>query len=293
MPQSVAVIGVGAMGAPMARRIHAAGFNLTVCDKSEEALAPFAKSGVPVTRKPSDCSTSDIIIVLVATPGQLRDVVLGEHGIKSGLAPGQSPILVVSSTVPPGAVHELQESLKETAVRVVDVPISGGVVRAEHGTLTIIMGGEAADVESVKPVFATLGTQMFYCGGTGAAQTMKIVNNILGVVNYLVVAEAYRLAVEHGLTLADTTQVLEVSTGRNFLSADVSEVPATFSAYTKTRRDSTTLMSILRKDIGLALELASESQGEYPVIAGLMPVLDSLDDETFENWAVIGALRPS
>ena len=174
---------------------------------------------------------------------------------------------MVSSTVPPGAVHELQESLKETAVRVVDVPISGGVVRPEHGTLTIIMGGEAADVESVKPVFATLGTQMFYCGGTGAAQTMKIVNNVLGVVNYLVVAEAYRLAVEHGLTLADTTQVLEVSTGRNFLSADVSEVPATFSAYTKTRRDSTTLMSILRKDIGLALELASESQGEYPVIA--------------------------
>jgi 3-hydroxyisobutyrate dehydrogenase len=292
MSQSVAVIGVGAMGAPMARRIHAAGFDLTVCDKSEEALAPFAKSGVTVTRNPSDCSASDIIIILVATPGQLRDVVLGEHGIKSGLAPGQSPILAVSSTVTPQAVYELQESLQGTAVRVIDVPISGGVVRAEKGTLTIIMGGEAADVESVKPVFATLGTQMFHCGGVGAAQTMKIVNNVLGVANYLIVAEAYRLAVEHGLALADTTRVLEVSTGRNFLSADASEVPATFSAYTKTRQDSATLMSILRKDIGLALELASDSQGEYPVIAGLMPVLDSLGDETFDNWAVIGALRP-
>ncbi len=291
MIKSVAVIGVGAMGAPMAQHIHDGGFELTVCDRSETALARFAEQDVRTTQVAADCRDADLVIVLVATPDQMWEVVNGEHGLTSAPGEHEDTIVAVMSTVNPGPVRELQTAVRGAGIHLIDAPVSGGVYRAQQGVLTVMMGGGEADLASVRPVFETFGQKMFtLTGGLGAAQTVKIVNNMLGVVNYLVVAEAYRIGVEHGLTLPDITSVLEVSTGRNFMSADPQEAPKTFAAYAGSTQASETLASILRKDIHLANALAGELDAEFPVTEGLLAIVDSLDKDSFANWAMIGGL---
>src|SRR3954451_13177038 len=99
MLKSVAVIGVGAMGAPIARRILAGGHALTVCDRSDDALAPFADGAATVTRNPNDCSDADLIVILVATGDQVREVLVGPDGIASTLSPERRLLVAVMSTV--------------------------------------------------------------------------------------------------------------------------------------------------------------------------------------------------
>jgi 3-hydroxyisobutyrate dehydrogenase len=284
MTRSVAVIGVGAMGAPIARRIQAAGLKLTVCDRNPDVLASFARSGAKVAQKPSDCADSDVIIILVATLEQMWEVIFGQHGLGLILEPERPPIVLVTSTVPVNAFLEVRERLRSIGVRVIDTPISGGAVRAENGTLTIMMGGETADLDDVRPVLASFGNQLFHCGPAGSALTMKIVNNIICAANTVLTAEAYRLAVENGLNLTDTARVLDVSTGRNFLSADHAGVAAAFRAMAPNRDTFDALLSILQKDVSLAFDMASLSGGAYPAIQGLMTIINSLGDETFRNW---------
>jgi 3-hydroxyisobutyrate dehydrogenase len=291
MVKSVAVIGVGAMGAPIARRILSGGFELTVCDRSDDALRPFADSGVRVTHQPADCSAADLVLILVATSDQLRDVLMGENGITSGLTPQHSPLVGVMSTVSPDTVVDVQRTLAPMGIRVIDSPISGGAVRAEEGRLAVIMGGDASDIEAVTPVMQCLGPELFHCGPVGAAQTIKILNNILGMVNTVTVAEVYRLALDHGLSLDDATRILDVSTGRNWLSATPGEAATSFGTFTASRRSFDSLMAIMRKDRDLGLGLLSGSDGSFPVIEQLVSLVDSLGDETFDNWRVVGASR--
>jgi 3-hydroxyisobutyrate dehydrogenase len=235
--QSVAVIGAGAMGDPIARRIHEGGYKLTVCDKNEDVLTRFAQLGARVTSKAADCASSEVVIVLVATGPQLRDVVLGPGGLQSGLVDGNSPVVAVMGTVSIATILEFQDSVRRSGLRVIDAPISGGVSGAENGTLTVMMGGETADIEFVRPVFSRLAGQLFHCGRVGSAQLMKIINNIVCIANVFISAEAYRLALEHGLNLAETAGVLDVSTGRNFVSADRAGVSSLYAtiAHVSTR----------------------------------------------------------
>ena len=292
MIRSVAVIGVGAMGAPMARRLQAAGFELSVCDRNEAVTASFAQARARVATTPADCAGADLVIILVATPDQMRDVVLGERGLKAGLTSQRSPIVAVMSTVNADALESLAQALRPLGVRVIDAPVSGGVPAAEQGTLTIMTGGEAQDVEAARPVFASMGTQLIHCGALGAAQTMKIANNILGIANAVIAAEAYRLAAEHGLDLAHVSRVFEASTGRNFRSKDPAGPQAVYATAARDRAGFESLASIMRKDMGLAVELASRAQGAYPVVRGLKSLIESLGDETFANWRCVGGLPP-
>jgi len=289
--KSVCVIGVGAIGAPIARRILEAGFELTVCDQNEYVLSRFVDLGVRITRVPADCAASDLVLVVVATAQQVRDVVVGKNGITSGLQSGRAPIIAVMSTVGPQAINDLEKTLKTLGVRLIDAPVSGGALRAEQGKLTILVGGETAAFESVKPVLESAGSRLFHCGAVGAAQTIKLVNNIIALANVLVTAEAYRLALDNGLALRDVTAILEVSSGRNHFSAHEGEAAGSFAGWTETRPDFDALTSILRKDLGLAQELASGSSTTFPFIQHLNSIMDALDDETFETWRVVGGAR--
>lgn len=288
--RSVAVIGVGSMGGRMARRIHGAGFELMVCDRNPDALAAFAEIGVRTTGDASACAGADLIIVLVATPAQLRDVALGRDGIEAALKPGVTPILAVMSTVTPATIREVEAVLGPLGVRVIDAPVSGGLVKAADGTLTIMVGGEAAVFEAARQVLETMGTNLFHCGGHGAGQASKIVNNMLGIANLTMTAEAYRLAVEQGLTLAEVTRIMELSTGRNFFSREPGDAPKAYAAWANTPPEFASIMAIIRKDIALALELAEASTGSFPVTKGLYDTIGTLGDETLATWQTIGAL---
>jgi 3-hydroxyisobutyrate dehydrogenase len=289
--ESVAIVGVGAMGAPMARRLLAAGFELTVCDRSEAAMRPFAERGARVVRAARDCSASDVILIMVLTGEQVKDVLLGEDGIAAGVSAEDSPIVAVMSTISAEAINDVAESVRPLGVRLIDAPVSGGAVRAEEGSLTLIMGGDPGDIDAAGPVWDSLSTQRFHCGRVGAAQTVKLINNIVCDANAMITAEAYRLALENGLKLRDTTPVLDVSTGRNYLSEHPGEAAASYATWAATRQSFDALTATIRKDLGLALDLAGASPGSYPVLERLVSTVDALGDETFDNWRAVGAAR--
>lgn len=291
MIETVAVVGIGSMGAPMARRLHAAGLKLIVCDRNEDALASFAKLGATVTRRPADCCCADLIIIMVATPEQMLEVAVGDQGLKQGLHQGATPLVAVMSTVRPQAIHALHEALAPCGIRVIDAPVSGGVVGAENGTLTIMLGGDRADVETGRPAFAAIGSRLFHCGALGSGQAIKIVNNIIGIANLVITAEAYQLAIDQGIALDQVAGILDVSTGRNFLSASPDMAPASYAAWARTPRDFASLLSIMRKDIDIALGLAAETGGTSPATEGLRNTLASLGADTYENWARLGRLH--
>ncbi len=237
MIKSVAVIGVGNMGGPMARRIHAAGYTLTACDANPEVLAPFAALGVKTTFRAADCASADLVIILVATPEQMTSVMLDPNGIADALADGHKPLIAVMSTVTPHAVIDLQQALAPKGLRVVDAPVSGGIVKAEQGTLTIMMGGEPDDIAMAKPVMECMGSNIFACGKLGAGESLKIVNNIVGIANIAIAAEAYYLAERQGLAFETIAPILELSSGRNFFSQDADEGRAAYAAWARSRKE--------------------------------------------------------
>ena len=136
--RSVAIIGVGSMGTPIARRIAAGGLKATVCDAD---AASTARLGLPVVATPRDCAASDLVIVLVASPPQVREVVLEPVGIRAGEGP--RPIVAIMSTTPVALMHELQAELGPDW-NLVDAPISGGVTGAEQGRLSVMVGGDSS-----------------------------------------------------------------------------------------------------------------------------------------------------
>ncbi|MGE8163759.1 NAD(P)-dependent oxidoreductase [Paraburkholderia sp. NPDC080076] len=290
MIRSVAVIGIGAMGAPMARRVQAAGFELIVCDRNEAATAEFAERGVRVASAPADCANADVILVLVATPDQVWEVILGERGILAGVTAQQSPVLAVMSTVSAEVIEDISLQLRSSKLRIIDAPISGGVRGAEQGMLTILTGGHEQDIEAVKPVFQNLRRQQIHCGGLGAAQTMKIVNNIIGVSVTVIAGEAYRLAIERGLDPARVSQVFEACSGRSARSKNPAGPQAGYAELVRDRASFAAVSAIMRKDLSLAFDMASHAQGRYPAVSGLKTLIDSLGDETFDHWRRIAEL---
>lgn len=286
---SVAMIGVGAMGAPMAMNVHKAGFDLTVCDRSEAALAPFRAEGVTCVAAAADCAACDVVIVIVATPAQADAVLFGEAGLVPALRDGASrPLVVIMGTVSPDWMKETGARLAPHGVRLVDAPVSGGAVRAQEGSLAIIMGGERADCEALRPLMQAMGSAIFHCGPLGSGQATKIVNNLVGISILMTAAEAYRIGLGNGLLLPDAIPVFEAGTGRNFMTGKPHGASEAYSSWTASRETFDSLHAILRKDIDLALAIGGEA-GPLPMTEALRGVLERVGDDTFETWAAIAA----
>jgi 3-hydroxyisobutyrate dehydrogenase len=291
MIHSVAVIGIGAMGAPMARRIHAAGLQLVVCDGNRAAAEKFSQLKARVVATPADCANADIVLVVVSTAEQVRNVIVGKDGVLSGLAPQHSPIIVVVSTVSAEALDAIAQQLPPN-VRMIDAPVSGGTGGAERGTLTMLTGGDERDIATATPVFDILATTQIHCGRLGSAQSMKILNNTLGISIAVIAGEVYRLAIERGLDVARVSQVLEACSGRNVRSMDPAGPKRGYAEMARDRRIYDGTEAIMRKDLGLAVEMTAGTAGEYPAIRGLKALIDTLGGETYDTWRRVGELQP-
>ncbi|GGO62779.1 3-hydroxyisobutyrate dehydrogenase [Roseovarius pacificus] len=288
--QRVAMIGVGVMGAPMAMNLHEAGLDLTVCDRSEAARAPFVALGLRCTDRPADCASCDVVIVMTATPDQAREVIFGVGGVIEGLT-NAKPLIAIMGTVSPETMREFGRDLEPYGVRIMDAPVSGGVVKARAGTLAIIMGGTINDCEILRPVAEAVGDEIFHCGALGTGQATKIVNNLVGISMLMVAAEAYRIGIENGLSLPDAIPVFEAGTGRNFLTATPYAASEAYAAWAGTRGEFDALQSIISKDINLALSIG-DGAGPLPMTNALRTVLAGVGDETFETWSVIANSAP-
>lgn len=207
MSERVGLIGLGIMGRGMARNLLKAGFDLCVWNRTAGKMEEFAKAGARTATSPADLAAqNDIIITCVSDTPDVQEVILGPQGVIHGARPGA--LVIDMSTISPQVTKEIAARLAEKGIHMLDAPISGGSEGAEQGTLSIMVGGDAEQVARAMPVFQAVGKTITHVGGHGAGQMVKLVNQILVVINMLAVSEALIFAQAGGLDLEKTLQAV-------------------------------------------------------------------------------------
>lgn len=207
MKEKIGFVGLGIMGRGMARNILRAGFPLTVWNRTVARMTELVAEGAAAAQSPASCAQhNDIIITCVSDTPDVEQVILGENGVIHAAAPGS--LVIDMSTISPQVTQQIAAALREKGVYMLDAPISGGSEGAAKGTLSIMVGGEAAQVERAMPVLETMGKKITHVGGTGAGQMVKLVNQIIVVGNMLAVAEGLLFAQAGDLDLAKTIEAI-------------------------------------------------------------------------------------
>jgi 3-hydroxyisobutyrate dehydrogenase len=201
-PESTRVgwIGTGVMGASMAGHLLAAGYQVTFHTRTREKAAGLEAAGAIWADSPAAvAAASDAVFAIVGFPPDVREVFLGDSGALAGARPGS--VLVDMTTSEPSLAAEIHEAARAHGVGSVDAPVSGGDVGARNATLSIMVGGDDADVERVWPLFEIMGATIVHQGGPGAGQHTKMVNQILIATGMIGVSEALLYAQQAGLDL--------------------------------------------------------------------------------------------
>ncbi len=204
---TIAFLGLGQMGAPMARRLLQAGHQLTVWDRTADHAKSLAAEGAAVAGSPAQAgAAAEFVITMLSTPDALQDVVLGENGLARALGAGH--VYIDMSTVGPDTIRSIAGKLKGVAV--VDAPVRGSVSVATEGRLEIFVGASDEDFERVRPILESLGS-VTRVGGFGAGAAMKLVANLALGTSIAAVGEALGLAEGLGLDRAAVLNMLEGS----------------------------------------------------------------------------------
>ncbi|WP_108661424.1 NAD(P)-dependent oxidoreductase [Acuticoccus kandeliae] len=209
----VGYIGLGNMGGPMVDRLLEAGFEVSIWGRSPEKLAPYAERGARICASPREvAAAAPIVITCVIDTAAVREVALGEGGLAEG--GDANSILVDMSTISPDATKEMAAELaRRSGMRWVDAPVTGGTTGAAAGTLAIMAGGDAADVDAVRPVLAPLTRRVMHMGPTGSGQATKLINQIYVSCILAVTAEAVSLAENAGIDAARIPAALQGGRG--------------------------------------------------------------------------------
>lgn len=203
MSERIGFIGLGIMGRGMAHNLLRAGFDLTVWNRTASRADDLVAAGAKLAASPAALAAQcDIIITCVSDTPDVLAVTLGEDGVIHGARAGA--LVIDMSTISPQAARDMAVALGEKGVAALDAPISGGSEGAAKGTLSIMVGGEAADVERAMPAFQAMGKTITHVGGHGAGQTVKLVNQILVVGTMMSLGEALVFAQASGVDLEKT-----------------------------------------------------------------------------------------
>ena len=196
---SLAFAGIGLMGLPMCRRLLAAGFPLTLWNRSADRCLPLLELGAQRVDQPAElCDRAEVILLCLADTAAVREVVFGVGGLVETARPGQ--LLVDFSSSDPAETREMAaELLARTGMRWVDAPVSGGTLGAEAGTLAIMAGGDHNDIQRLRPIAEHLGQRLTHMGAVGAGQVTKVCNQMIVASNALVIAEVVALAERSGV----------------------------------------------------------------------------------------------
>jgi 3-hydroxyisobutyrate dehydrogenase len=200
----VGFIGLGIMGRGMARNLLDAGFEVTVWNRTAARGDELVEAGAHRADAPAAVAeASDIVISCVSDTPDVEQVLVGDDGVVQGAVPGS--LVIDCSTISPAVTRALAATLAERDVEMLDAPVSGGSEGAARGTLSIMVGGPAAQFERARPLFDAMGSTVTHVGEQhGDGQTVKLVNQILVVHNMLGVSEALLLAAAEGLDLRRT-----------------------------------------------------------------------------------------
>ena len=246
----VAVVGLGTMGAPMARHLLEAGHEVTVHNRTRERELPLADLGAARAASPREAAAAaEAVLTCVSDTPDLVAVVEGEDGVAAGLARGG--LVLDCSTVSPAETAALAARLAERGIGFVDAPVSGGSEGAERGTLTVFAGGAEADVERARPILDTFSGRVTHLGSPGAGQVAKAVNQVMIAGTYASVGEGIALARAAGLPPEALVQALAAGAAASWVldNRSANMIADSYPLGFK--------VGLHRKDLGIALDEAA------------------------------------
>jgi 3-hydroxyisobutyrate dehydrogenase len=254
----VGFLGIGNMGWPMAANLVRAGFDVAVADAAPGRAAAFAaEAGGHAADTAEAASGADALVTMLPTSGDVAEVI----GQVSGVLETGSLVIEMSSGVP-ATTQAIATGLAERGVALIDCPVSGGVARARAGELAIMAGGEDEQLRRAEPVLAAMSTSVHHCGGVGAGQAMKALNNLVSAGGFLIGVEALLIGQQFGLNPAVMVEVLNSATGMN------NSTQKKFKQFVLSRRfDSEFGLDLMVKDLSIALEIGRDTGTPTPFAA--------------------------
>ena len=258
----IGFIGLGNMGWPMAANLVRAGLDVTVrdlsSDRQERFVAEFGCGGAATS---AGFEGIDLLVTMLPDGRAVREAVLGwDGGVAARLAPGATVIDTSSSH--PDDTLALGRDLADSGIAVVDAPVSGGIPRAEAGTLTLMIGADSdAAVDAAAPVLEVVGERLFRTGRLGSGHATKALNNFVGAAAYAAISDALAVAEHYGVGAETLVDVMNTSTGRSFYTEVV------YKDHVVTGRYATGFaLGLLAKDVAIAAALASAHNVSAPVL---------------------------
>jgi len=265
----IGFIGLGHMGSPMARNLLKQGHTLKAYDVVPELLKKLTgERGVDGATSVQDAARGvELVITMLPSSPHVRSVYLGELGVIAGAAPGTA--LVDCSTIDPLTAREVAMDARAKGCPMVDAPVSGGVGGAEAGTLTFMVGGEAADFERAKPVLQAMGRNIVHCGGPGNGQVAKICNNLMLAIEMIATAEGMTLATKLGMDPKVFAGIVNTSSGRCWSSDTYNPYPGVLENAPASRGYSGGFgADLMLKDLTLVTDAAKAAK--VPVMLGAL-----------------------
>ena len=290
---SIAVLGLGAMGLPMATRL-AERFSVTGFDINAERLALGAEAGVSGATSAREAATgADIVLLAVRNQAQLLEALYGDAGVVSVLAPGAT--ILLTSTVGIDAVREVAERLQADGLHLVDAPVSGGPVRAGQGDLLITVGGTDEAWDAAHDALEQLASTLVRIGAhAGDGQAMKTVNQLLCGVHIAAGAEALALASALGLDPAVALKTLGAGAAASFMLGD--RGPRMLQAYDEGGAEVKSRVDIFVKDMGIVNSAARAAGLATPIAAaaeGLYLIAQAAGQAAMDDSSVIKVIAPN
>lgn len=268
---NVGVIGLGDMGAPMARNLLKGGHRVTVYARRPEQMKPIADLGARTASSPADvAASSEVTVVVVTDAAAVESVTLGANGIVAGALPATT--VIDHSTIDPASARRISAALEARGIDMLDAPVSGGAAVAEQAALTIMVGGKKDAFDRCRPVLGCYGVHIVHVGPAGAGQIAKACNQICTVVNMLGVAEALLLAERAGMDSAVIRDVIATGFGASRM-LDVQSpkmIARDFAGRIESR--------LHHKDIHIVLQMAQALGVSLPGTAAAAQVFDLLQD---------------
>ncbi|HMS79579.1 MAG TPA: NAD(P)-dependent oxidoreductase [Burkholderiaceae bacterium] len=258
MSETIAFLGLGAMGAPMASNLAAAGFALRVWNRSPARAEPFAAAGATVCASPAEAVRgARVVVSMVADDEATREVMLGPDGVVAAAAPGTT--IVDSSTNSPAMSREVARAAVARGLAHLDAPVSGSIAQASGRELVFMVGGPQHAFDAARPLFDAMGRMARRMGDSGAGSTIKLVNNMLSGTMSAAIAEAMSVALAAGLEPAAVQAILsEGAAGSRLTRTKIPKMAARdFSPQFQ--------LGLMEKDLRYFLALAQEVDRPVPV----------------------------
>ena len=265
---TIAFIGLGNMGAPMALNLHKAGHRVVAFDLSRHAMEGVAAQGLTLAQSAEHAvAQADVLISMLPASRHVEALYLGNHGQAGLLAAIPKTTLVIdSSTIAAATSVKVAQAASAAGIAMLDAPVSGGTGGAAAGTLTFMVGGEAEALARARPILALMGKNIFHAGAAGAGQAAKLCNNMLLGILMIGTSEALALGEANGLDPAVLSEIMRLSSGGNWALEKYNPVPGVMPTAPASKAYQGGFgTDLMLKDLGLAMESAQLTDAITPL----------------------------